>query len=425
AAQDVLKVYAPIALGRTGASWSLIITVPQALVMAEAIQLREALDERAGIDLFWQIVSAIGVTVLALIAMAFVASGVSGPISRLTAALRRMASGEHVAEIAGANRKDEIGDISRAVDQIRLGIEEKARQQALDVEANRLRQDEERRATMLRLAEGFENAMGEVVNGVGSASTQLSGAAQTMTSATARVAGETGTAAAASEEAASNVQTVASAAEELASSIAEIKRQTDDSARVAAMAASEADSTAAKVRTLSVAAGKIGQIIDLIRNIAGQTNLLALNATIEAARAGDAGKGFAVVASEVKQLAEQTAQATAEIETQITEIQAATASSSTAIVVITDVIGQINNIAGTIAVSVEQQGAATREIAQNVSRASQGTEQVASNILGINNAASDSTRAATQVQDAAATLAQQSRTLRSVMDEFLETVRAA
>lgn len=425
AAQDVLKVYAPIALGRTGASWSLIITVPQALVMAEAIHLRDALDERAGIDLFWQIVSAIGVTVLALIAMAFVASGVSGPISRLTAALRRMASGEHVAEIAGANRKDEIGDISRAVDQIRLGIEEKARQQALDVEANRLRQDEERRATMLRLAEGFENAMGEVVNGVGSASTQISGAAQTMTSATARVAGETGTAAAASEEAASNVQTVASAAEELASSIAEIKRQTDDSARVAAMAASEADSTATKVRALSVAAGKIGQIIDLIRNIAGQTNLLALNATIEAARAGDAGKGFAVVASEVKQLAEQTAQATAEIETQITEIQAATASSSTAIVVITDVIGQINNIAGTIAVSVEQQGAATREIAQNVSRASQGTEQVASNILGINNAASDSTRAATQVQDAAATLAQQSRTLRSVMDEFLETVRAA
>jgi methyl-accepting chemotaxis protein len=425
AGQDLLKVYAPVALGRTGATWSLIISVPQALVMAEALSLRDALQERTEIDLFWQVVSAISVTVLALVAMTFVASGVSGPISRLTAALRRMASGEHVAEIAGADRKDEIGDISRAVDQIRLGIEEKARQQALDVEASRLHQDEERRATMLKLAEGFENAMGEVVNGVGSASTQLSGAAQTMTSATERVAGETGTAAAASEEAASNVQTVASAAEELASSIAEIKRQVDDSARVAAMAASEADSTATKVRALSASAGKIGQIIDLIRSIAGQTNLLALNATIEAARAGDAGKGFAVVAIEVKQLAEQTAQATAEIEAQITEIQAATASSSTAIVVITDVIGQINAIAGTIAASVEQQGFATREIAQNVSRASQGTEQVASNILGINSAASDSTRAATQVQDAAAALAQQSRTLRAVMDGFLETVRAA
>ncbi|WAC28081.1 methyl-accepting chemotaxis protein [Ancylobacter sp. SL191] len=423
--RDVLKVYAPIALGRTGATWSLIISVPQALVMAEAISLRAALEERGRVDLFWQMVSAAAVTVGALLAMAFVASGVSGPISRLTAALRRMAAGEHVAEIAGADRKDEIGDISRAVDQIRLGIEEKARQQALDVEASRVQQDQERRATMLKLAEGFENAMGEVVNGVSSATTQLSGAARTMTSATDRVAGESGTAAAASEEAASNVQTVASAAEELASSIAEIKRQVDDSARIAATAASEAEATATKVHTLSLSAGRIGQIVDLIRNIAGQTNLLALNATIEAARAGDAGKGFAVVASEVKELAEQTAQATTEIESQIKEIQEATAGSSTAIVVITDVIGQINSIAGTIAVSVEQQGSATREIAQNVSRASQGTEQVATNIVGINNAAADSTRAATQVQDAAEGLAQQSKTLRAVMEEFLETVRAA
>jgi len=207
-----LKVYAPIVLGRTGATWSLIISVPQALVMAEANTLKAALDARGRTDLFWQVVSALAVTGLALVAMAFVAGGVSGPIARLTSALRRMAAGEHVAEIAGADRKDEIGDISRAVDQIRLGIEEEGRRKASEAEASRLHQDQERRATMMTLAAGFENAMGDVVNNVGSASDQLSSAATTMTSATRRVASESETAAAASEDASSNVQTVASAA---------------------------------------------------------------------------------------------------------------------------------------------------------------------------------------------------------------------
>ncbi len=179
------------------------------------------------------------------------------------------------------------------------------------------------------------------------------------------------------------------------------------------------------MQDLSNSAEKIGKVVDLIRNIAGQTNLLALNATIEAARAGDAGKGFAVVAAEVKDLAEQTASATAEIEAQIEEIQGNTRASSQAIVGITSVIQDINRIAGSIASAVEQQGAATREIAQNVARASQGTQQVSSNIIGINGAAADSSSAAGQVQDAAATLASQAQTLRRVMADFLGTVRAA
>ncbi|WP_029004054.1 methyl-accepting chemotaxis protein [Azorhizobium doebereinerae] len=424
-AKDTLKVFAPVPLGRTGAAWSVIITVPRALVMADANALGEALAARGRTDTFWQMVAAVGVTVLALVAMALVANGISSPITRLTAALRRLAQGEQVAEIAGANRKDEIGDISRAVDQIRIGVEQEARRKAEEAEADRLRHEAERRATMMNLADGFERAMGQVVEGVGVASDQLQGAAGTMSHATRKVADESHTAANASEEASSNVQTVASAAEELASSITEIKRQVDESARIAAAAAMDAGTTASQVQELSSAAERIGKVVDLIRNIAGQTNLLALNATIEAARAGDAGKGFAVVASEVKELADQTSRATSEIATQIEEIQGSTRASSQAIVSITDVIEQINRIAASIASAVDQQGVATREIAHNVARASQGTQQVSVNIDGINGAAADSTAAAHQVQDAAASLATQSQTLRKVMAEFLGTVRAA
>ncbi|MFG1414084.1 MAG: methyl-accepting chemotaxis protein [Pseudomonadota bacterium] len=423
--RDALKVFSPVTLGRTGLTWSVLITVPRAVVLADVERLKLQLEAKSSNSIFWQIVTALGVTATALIVTSFFASGISGPITRLTTALRRMANGEPVAEIAGARRKDEIGDISRAVDQIRVGIAEDAQRKSVEAEVTRQEQDRERRAAMLKLADGLESAMGNVVLGVGSASEQLQNAATTMTSATVKVAAQSETAAGASNEASANVQTVASAAEELASSIIEIKRQVDESARIAASATVNAKATAGTVQELSLSADKIGQIVDLIRNIAGQTNLLALNATIEAARAGEAGRGFAVVASEVKQLASQTSSAIAEIEAQISDIQTATKSSSDSIVSITDVIGQINEIATSIASAVDQQGVATREIAHNVARASQGTQQVSENVIGINGAAQDSNRAANVVQEAAGSLGKQSETLTVVMKRFLETVRAA
>ncbi|WP_321499107.1 methyl-accepting chemotaxis protein [Breoghania sp.] len=420
-----LQVFSPIALGRTGLTWSVLITVPRKVVMAEATALSNSLEERSNSEVSWQMIIGLVIAVLATLGMAFLARGISSPIARLTNALRKLATGETLDEIAGADRRDEIGDIARAVDQIRIMAEEDAKRKAETDAANRARQEEERRATMMRLADEFESSMAAVVSGVVGAAEKLKGASSVMNSVTGKVAVESQSASSASNEASSNVQTVASAAEELSASIGEIKRQVDESSRIVSMAATDAEQTATKVRELSGAATRIGDVIDLIDTIANQTNLLALNATIEAARAGEAGKGFAVVASEVKQLAEQTSKATSEIATQIGEIQESTQASATAIVGITEVIEQINQVSSAIAEAVSEQGTATQEISHSVVQASEGSAQVSQNIQGITAAAADATSAAGDVQMAVDELGTQSTTLRRVMDDFLKTVRAA
>jgi methyl-accepting chemotaxis protein len=218
---------------------------------------------------------------------------------------------------------------------------------------------------------------------------------------------------------------VATATEELSSSIAEITRQVTQSARIAGQAVEESSRTTSTVRGLAEGAAKIGDVVKLINDIAGQTNLLALNATIEAARAGEAGKGFAVVAAEVKNLATQTAKATEEIAAQVGMIQQATGNSVAAIEGIGGTIGQINEIATTIASAVEEQGAATQEISRNVQQASAGTQEVSSNIGGVSQAAAETGAAASQVLSAADELSRQAETLRKEVGTFLADVRAA
>jgi methyl-accepting chemotaxis protein len=350
---------------------------------------------------------------------------VSRPLMRLNAALGKMAAGELNIEIPGANRGDEVGDLAKTV----IVIRENAEQKAKDEAEAKVNQDhyaaERRKADMIKLADTFETAVGEIVEIVSSASTELEASAG-MLSSTAERGEELATmVAAASEEASTNVESVASATEEMASSVNEISRQVQQSARMATEAVDQARVTNDRVSALSKAAARIGDVVELINNIAGQTNLLALNATIEAARAGEAGRGFAVVASEVKALAEQTAKATGEIGEQITGIQAATEESVGAIKEISGTIERLSEISSTIAAAVEEQGAATQEISRNVQQAARGTQRVSSHITDVQRGAGETGSASSQVLSAAQSLSGNSNRLKLEVRKLLDSIRAA
>ena len=367
-----------------------------------------------------------GVAVLiGLVIAFFIARGIIRPLGGLTSGMKELASGNFDVVLPGLDRKDEVGDMAHAVSEFKVKAEQKARDEA---EA-KIRQDEvvarQRKEDMQKLANGFEQAVGAIVQTVTSASGELETAARSMTSTADRSQELATTVASASEEASTNVQSVASATEELSSSIHEISRQVQESTRIASDAVGQAQNTTTQVSELSKAATRIGDVVDLINTIAGQTNLLALNATIEAARAGEAGRGFAVVASEVKALAEQTSKATGEISQQISGIQAATEGSVGAIREISGTIEKLSEISSAIAAAVEEQGAATQEIARNVQQAAAGTQQVSSNIADVQRGAAETGSASSQVLSAAQTLSADSGRLRAEVSKFLASVRAA
>jgi methyl-accepting chemotaxis protein len=254
---------------------------------------------------------------------------------------------------------------------------------------------------------------------------ELQAAAESLSGAAQKSSDQTSAVAAAAEQASTNVGTVAAAADELSASGKEIGRQVSNSSEIAAKAVMTADQTSEKVRELTRASGKIGDVVELISNIARQTNLLALNATIEAARAGEAGKGFAVVAQEVKSLANQTAKATAEISAQINDLQGSTSDAVTSIGTIGEIIQSMNAIATGISAAVEEQDAATLEIARNVQEAARGTAEVASNTTGLKHAAASTGAAAGQVMATAKALSAQAEELRRTAEGFVDTTRAA
>jgi len=350
--------------------------------------------------------------------------GLSKPINRLNRVMAAYAENDLASEPPGVQRGDEIGAMART-----LAVFKK---NALEIDRLRLEQETlkqraagERREAMAGLATKFQQSAGAVVDSVTAQAAALQVTAQSMATISNETSRQSSTVAAASEQATRNVNTAAAAAEELAASVNEILQQVTLSTRLIGEAVGDIEAANSEVHRLASASQRIGEVVDLIKGIAGQTNLLALNATIEAARAGEAGKGFAVVASEVKALATQTARATEDIAGQISAIQEATKGSVRSIQGIATQIAKVRDTASAIASAVEQQGAATAEIARNVAEAARGTEDVSVNIAGVNSAAQQSGSAAGEVLGAAGSLKENSFTLQAQVETFLREIRAA
>ncbi|QWG11751.1 HAMP domain-containing protein [Bradyrhizobium sediminis] len=355
----------------------------------------------------------------------FIGRNISRPVVAMSKAMRELAVGNFEVQLPGLDRSDEVGQMARAVEEFKVQAIAKAERETAEREEKTRELAAARRAELHNLADRFETAVGNIIENVGSASSELENSAVILTKSSTATQELSTVVAAASEETSTNVQSVASATEEMASSVNEIGRQVTDSNRIANEAVEQAQRTDARIAELSLAASRIGDVTQLITTIAEQTNLLALNATIEAARAGEAGRGFAVVAQEVKALASQTAKATSEISTQIAGMQAATQDSVVAIKEISGTIGRVSEIAAAIAAAIEEQGAATQEIARNVQQAAIGSTQVATSIADVNRGAGDTGSASAQVLASAQLLSDENKRLKAEVVKFLATVRAA
>jgi len=359
----------------------------------------------------------------ALFVWLYVGRNILARIGGLQRTMKLLSDGDLETEVARGRQHDEIAVMA---DSLEIFRENMIRAQTLSADQDRDRRAKTERATRMetRITE-FEASVRSALERVQTSANTMEATAQNMSATADRSSALVNAVASAAEETSVNVQTVSSGTEQLSSSILEIGRQVISSAEIASKAVSEAGKTDATMRGLADNANRISVVVDLIQTIASQTNLLALNATIEAARAGEAGRGFAVVASEVKNLASQTAKATEEIRSQIANMQQVTTTAVGTIQNIGLTIGEINEITTTIAAAVEQQGAATREIARNIQHAAGGTSEVSSNIVGVSQASADAGSEAGNVLAASGALRREADVLRGEIDAFLSSIRAA
>ncbi len=359
----------------------------------------------------------------ALFVWLYVGRNILRRIRELQRAMQLLSAGDLDTEIVRSRQNDEIGAMKETLTVFRDSMIE-ARSLASEQDKDRVVKAERAAQMEAKIAE-FEGTVRSALDNLAQSANSMQSTAQSMSTTADQSNALVNAVASAAEETSVNVQTVSSGTEQLSSSIEEISKQVVTSAAIAKKAVEEAGATDATVQSLADSASRISVVVDLIQTIASQTNLLALNATIEAARAGEAGRGFAVVASEVKSLASQTAKATEEIRTQIASMQQVTTSAVGAIQGIGRIIGEIDNVTTTIAAAVEEQGAATREIARNIQHAAGGTSEVSSNIVGVSTASAEAGAAATEVLSASDALRREADMLRGEIDAFLNNMRAA
>ncbi|WP_420406163.1 methyl-accepting chemotaxis protein [Nisaea sp.] len=368
------------------------------------------------------ILAAISAVIL-MILLFFISRLISKPLQNAIQVLLRLGRKDFTAEIANRERADDIGQMARAMAECRDGLVEAERMKQ-EEESNKARAEQERRQTVLALAQKFEDQVKGIVDAVAGSATEFGTTADNLMQVAENASSCAGTVESAARESESSVQTVSAAAEELAASIREITEQLQNTSRMSREGAQRAEETSGKVRELSDAADKIGEVVGLITDIAEQTNLLALNATIEAARAGEAGKGFAVVANEVKSLASQTGKATDEIGDQIRKVQDAVRSTVASIESLAGTVNDIDQVSGTIAAAAEEQSAATNEIARSVESTSASVQDVTINIGDVVSASSETRTVSLGVKEKANGLGGQARELISAVNGFLAEVRA-
>lgn len=367
--------------------------------------------------------SAVLAALICVALVLLVGRSLSNALSHLAEVMRKVADGDTGVAIPFEKRSDEIGGMARALMVFRQSIIERER---LAGAAEQEARDRLRRAEKVEQSvTAFGDAMDRALNTLHGASGAMRHASQALDADSHALTAQTHLAEEATASASREVSSVAVATEQLSKSVDDISRQALRSTEVANRAVQQSEHATSMMTELAREAERIGDVVELIRSIAGQTNLLALNATIEAARAGEAGRGFAVVASEVKSLAGQTAKATEGIVNKITSIQSASSDVSNAIGLIAGILLEMSSIAASVAAAVEEQSSALATIAHNVNEAARSSTQGVTAIKDAESRAISSRATAGDVAKAATNISEEAHSLEGVVSTFLDEVRAA